>query len=207
MRVLVVEDEAALARQLVQALGAAGYAVDGASDGVRAEFLGATESYAAVVLDLGLPGMDGLTLLRRWRESGVTAPVLVLTARGSWHEKVVAIDSGADDYVTKPFQIEEVLARLRALLRRAGGQAEPALHCGAIVLEPRASRVTLGGTPVHLDEPRAARPLVPHAPARPRRPAERASRARLHARRRPRPRTPSKCSSRDCARSSARARS
>jgi two-component system OmpR family response regulator len=150
VRVLVVEDEAALARQLAQALGAAGYAVDGASDGVRAEFLGATERYAAVVLDLGLPGMDGLTLLRRWRESGVTAPVLVLTARGSWHEKVVAIDSGADDYVTKPFQIEEVLARLRALLRRAGGQAAPALRCGAIVLDPRAARVTLGGTPVHL---------------------------------------------------------
>jgi two-component system OmpR family response regulator len=150
VRVLVVEDEAALARQLAQALGAAGYAVDCASDGVRAEFLGATERYAAVVLDLGLPGMDGLTLLRRWRESGVTAPVLVLTARGSWHEKVVAIDSGADDYVTKPFQIEEVLARLRALLRRAGGQAAPALRCGAIVLDARAAHVTLGGTPVHL---------------------------------------------------------
>ena len=150
MRVLVVEDEAALARRLSQALDAAGYAVDCVSDGVRADFLGATERYAAVVLDLGLPGVDGLTLLRRWRESGVTAPVLVLTARGSWHEKVVAIDSGADDYVTKPFQIEEVLARLRALLRRAGGQAAPALRCGAIVLDPRAARVTLGGTPVHL---------------------------------------------------------
>jgi two-component system OmpR family response regulator len=150
VRVLVVEDEADLARQLAQALGAAGYAVDRASDGVRAEFLGATERYAAVVLDLGLPGMDGLTLLRRWRESGVTAPILVLTARGSWHEKVVGIDSGADDYVTKPFQIEEVLARLRALLRRAGGRAAPELRCGAIVLDPRAARVTLGGTPVHL---------------------------------------------------------
>jgi len=150
VRVLVVEDEPALAGQLAQALGAAGYAVDCANDGVRADFLGATERYAAVVLDLGLPGMDGLTLLRRWREAGVTAPVLVLTARGSWHEKVVAIDSGADDYVTKPFQIEEVLARLRALLRRAGGQAAPALRCGEIVLDPRAARVTLGGTPVHL---------------------------------------------------------
>ena len=150
VRVLVVEDEADLARQLAQALGAAGYAVDRASDGVHAEFLGATEQYAAVVLDLGLPGMDGLTLLRRWRETGFTAPVLVLTARGSWHEKVVGIDSGADDYVAKPFQIEEVLARLRALLRRAGGQAAPALRCGAIELDPRAARVTLGGTPVHL---------------------------------------------------------
>jgi two-component system OmpR family response regulator len=150
MRVLVVEDEAALARQLAAALGEAGYAVDCAGDGVRAEFLGATEQYDAVVLDLGLPAMDGLTLLRRWREGGVTAPVLVLTARGSWHEKVVGIDSGADDYMSKPFQIEEVLARLRALVRRAGGQAVPALRCGAIVLDPRAARVTVNGAPVRL---------------------------------------------------------
>src|SRR5690349_15836733 len=125
VRVLVVEDETALAQQLTTSLDAAGYAVDCAADGVRAEFLGATEKYDVVVLDLGLPGMDGLTLLRRWREGGVTAPVLVLTARGTWHEKVTGIDSGADDYVTKPFQIEEVLARLRALIRRSGGRAEP----------------------------------------------------------------------------------
>jgi two-component system OmpR family response regulator len=150
MRVLVVEDETALSRQLASSLHAAGYAVDCADDGRRAEFLGATERYDVVVLDLGLPGMDGLTLLRRWRESGVTAPVLVLTARGSWHEKVAGIDSGADDYVTKPFQIEEVLARLRALIRRSGGHAEPALRCGAIVLDPRAGRVTVDGAPVRL---------------------------------------------------------
>jgi two-component system, OmpR family, response regulator len=150
MRVLVVEDETALSRQLASSLRAAGYAVDCADDGRRAEFLGATERYDVVVLDLGLPGMDGLTLLRRWRESGVTAPVLVLTARGSWHEKVAGIDSGADDYVTKPFQIEEVLARLRALIRRSGGHAEPALRCGAIVLDPRAGRVTVDGAPVRL---------------------------------------------------------
>jgi two-component system, OmpR family, response regulator len=150
VRVLVVEDEAALTRQLATALGAAGYAVDCAGDGIRAEFLGATERYDAVVLDLGLPAMDGLTLLRRWREGGVTAPVLVLTARGTWHEKVVGIDSGADDYVTKPFQIEEVLARLRALIRRASGQAMPALRCGGIVLDPRAARVTKNGAPVRL---------------------------------------------------------
>ena len=150
MRVLIVEDETALARQLSEALGAAGYAVDCAADGARAEFLGATEQYDAVVLDLGLPAMDGLTLLRRWRDAGVTAPVLVLTARGTWHEKVVGIDSGADDYMSKPFQIEEVLARLRAIIRRASGQAAPALRCGAIVLDPRSARVTVDGAAVRL---------------------------------------------------------
>jgi two-component system OmpR family response regulator len=150
VRVLVVEDEAALAAQLADSLGDAGYAVDRAADGARAEFLGATESYDAVVLDLGLPAMDGLTLLRRWRDSGISVPVLVLTARGSWHEKVIGIDSGADDYVTKPFQIEEVLARLRALIRRATGQPAPALRCGAIMLDPRAGRVTRNGAAVRL---------------------------------------------------------
>lgn len=150
MRVLIVEDESALARQLEVALGASGYAVDCAGDGTRAEFLGATERYDAVVLDLGLPSMDGLTLLRRWRDTGVTAPVLILTARGSWHEKVLGIDSGADDYMAKPFQMEELLARLRALIRRASGQAVPALCCGAIVLDPRAARVTVQGAPVRL---------------------------------------------------------
>jgi two-component system OmpR family response regulator len=150
VRVLVAEDEAALAKQLAGALASAGYAVDCAADGARAEFLGSTEQYDAVVLDLGLPRIDGLTLLRRWREAGMTAPVLVLTARGSWHEKVLGIDSGADDYVTKPFQMEEVLARVRALIRRAGGQATSALRCGAIVLDPRGARATLNGAPVHL---------------------------------------------------------
>jgi two-component system OmpR family response regulator len=104
VRVLLVEDETALADQLASALDVSGYAVDRADDGMRAEFLGSTEHYDAVVLDLGLPSMDGLTLLRRWRDSGVTAPVLVLTARGTWHEKVLGIDSGADDYVSKPFR-------------------------------------------------------------------------------------------------------
>ena len=150
MRILVVEDEVALGDSLTAAFGSAGYVVDRATDGVRAEFLGRTESYDAVVLDLGLPGMDGLTLLHQWREAGVTTPVLVLTARASWHEKVAGIDTGADDYVTKPFQIEEVLARLRALIRRASGQASPALRCGTLVLDPRASRVTIGGSAVRL---------------------------------------------------------
>jgi two-component system OmpR family response regulator len=150
MRILLVEDEAALAESLAAALGAAGYVVDRAADGVRAEFLGATEQYDAAILDLGLPAMDGLTLLRRWRDGGIATPVLVLTARASWHEKVLGIDSGADDYVTKPFQIEEVLARLRALIRRTSGQAAPVLRCGAIVLDVRAARVDVAGAPVHL---------------------------------------------------------
>ena len=150
VRVLVVEDEAALAGSLKAALEGAGYAVDCAADGARAEFLGATERYDVVVLDLGLPAMDGLTLLRQWRDSGVTTPVLVLTARASWHEKVTGIDGGADDYVTKPFRIEEVLARLRALIRRASGQAAPALQCGGVMLDPRTARVTVEGAPVRL---------------------------------------------------------
>jgi two-component system OmpR family response regulator len=150
MRVLVVEDETTLARQLVSALGGAGYAVDCAADGARADFMATTEDYDAVVLDLGLPKVDGLTLLRRWRQAGVRVPVLVLTARGSWHERVIGIDGGADDYVTKPFEMEEVLARVRALIRRAGGQATPELRCGAILLDPRAARVTVNGAPVHL---------------------------------------------------------
>lgn len=147
---LVAEDEPLLQGQIAAALDTAGYAVDTAGDGARAEFLGATEPYDAVVLDLGLPAMDGLTVLRRWRDAGVTVPVLVLTARGSWHEKVQGIDSGADDYMAKPFQIEEVLARLRALIRRTSGQLTPELTCGPISLNPRLTRVTLSGTPVKL---------------------------------------------------------
>jgi two-component system OmpR family response regulator len=150
MRVLVVEDEARLARQLSAALAQAGYAVDCAGDGERADFLCQTERYDAAVLDLGLPAVDGLTLLRRWRDAGLTLPVLVLTARGSWHEKVQGIDGGADDYVAKPFRMEEVLARLRALIRRASGQVAVELRCGAIALEPRAARVTRNGSAVKL---------------------------------------------------------
>ncbi|HEY7863152.1 MAG TPA: response regulator transcription factor, partial [Thermoanaerobaculia bacterium] len=115
MRVLVVEDEPRLARRLSSALVEAGYAVDFAPDGESGEFLGQTERYDAVVLDLGLPRMDGLTVLRRWRDAGQSMPVLVLTARGSWHEKVQGIDGGADDYLSKPFRMEELLARLRSL--------------------------------------------------------------------------------------------
>ena len=150
MRVLVVEDEAALSRQLARALDAAGYAVDCAGDGDRADFLVRTEQYDAVVLDLGLPRIDGLTVLRGWRQSGLAVPVLVLTARGSWHERVQGIDSGADDYVPKPFRIEEVLARLRALIRRASGRAQPQLHCGGLTLDTRLGLVTRDGLPVRL---------------------------------------------------------
>ena len=148
MRVLVVEDEPRIASQLTGALSDGGYAVDHAGDGERADFLAQTERYDAVVLDLGLPRVDGLTLVRRWRDAGLAMPVLVLTARGGWHEKVQGIDSGADDYVAKPFRVEEVLARLRALIRRASGQMTPELRCGGVALDPRTARVTLDGAPV-----------------------------------------------------------
>src|SRR4030095_868414 len=141
VRVLVVEDEARLGDELVRSLEASGYAVVRRADGERADFLGQTERYDAVVLDLGLPGLDGLTVLRRWREAGLAMPVLVLTARGSWHEKVVGIDSGADDYVSKPFRMEEVLALLRGLIRRASGQVQPEIRCGPVALDPRLARV------------------------------------------------------------------
>jgi two-component system, OmpR family, response regulator len=150
MRILVVEDEALLSEQLASALGEAGYAVDRAADGERADFLGQTEHYDAVVLDLGLPRVDGLTVLRRWREAGLAMPVIVLTARGSWHEKVQGIDSGADDYVAKPFRMEELLARLRALIRRASGQLTPSIRVGTVCLDPRLAKVTVDGVPVKL---------------------------------------------------------
>jgi two-component system, OmpR family, response regulator len=150
MRVLVVEDESALSAQLATALVDAGYVVDCAADGERADFLGQTEVYDAVVLDLGLPKLDGLTVLRRWRDARVSVPVLVLTARDSWHEKVRGIDSGADDYVAKPFRMEEVLARLRALIRRSSGQMSAELRCGPVALDTRSARVTVDGQPVRL---------------------------------------------------------
>ena len=150
MRILVAEDEASISERLAAALEDAGYAVDRAEDGARAEFLGETEDYDAAVLDLGLPKVDGLTVLRRWRAAGRVFPVLVLTARGSWHEKVQGIDGGADDYVAKPFRMEEVLARVRALIRRSSGRAEAELRCGVVALDPKSARVTLDGVPVKL---------------------------------------------------------
>lgn len=150
MRILVVEDEGLLSQQLQRALADAGYAVDCAADGERADFLARTEGYDAVVLDLGLPRVDGLTVLRGWRNAGLAVPVLVLTARASWHETVQGIDDGADDYVSKPFRMEEVLARLRALIRRSSGQTQPAMRCGAVMLDPRLARVTRDGVAVKL---------------------------------------------------------
>ena len=147
---LVVEDEPLLSQQIARALDQAGYVADCARDGDRADELAHTERYDAVVLDLGLPKTDGLTLLKRWRAAGLTVPVLILTARGSWHEKVVGIDSGADDYMAKPFQIEEVLARLRALIRRASGIVSTELRCGPVALDPRSTQVTVNGSVVKL---------------------------------------------------------
>jgi len=150
MRILIVEDESLLAGRLAATLGERGYAVDVAADGERADFLVGTETYDALILDLGLPQIDGLTLLERWRAAGIAVPVLVLTARGSWSEKVRGIDGGADDYLTKPFEMAELLARLRALIRRSSGQLTPELRRGALVLDPRTSVVTLDGQPVKL---------------------------------------------------------
>ena len=150
MRVLLVEDEPLLSQQVTRALHDAGYVIDCAADGEHADFLGQTEQYDAVILDLGLPGVDGLTVLRRWRDAGLAVPVIVLTARGSWHEKVQGIDSGADDYVAKPFRMEELLARLRGLIRRASGQVTPSLNVRGLTLDARLAKVTLDGSPVKL---------------------------------------------------------
>ncbi len=150
MRVLLVEDDPDLSRQLKGSLADAGYAVDYAPDGEEAQFLGETEPYDAVVLDLGLPKTDGVTVLERWRKAGMASPVLILTARGAWSEKVAGFDAGADDYLTKPFHTEELLARLRALVRRAAGHAQPALACGALRLDPKAARASVDGEPLRL---------------------------------------------------------
>ncbi|BAI73811.1 DNA-binding two-component response regulator (plasmid) [Azospirillum sp. B510] len=150
MRVLVVEDTPELARQLTQRLAREGYAVDGAADGEEGRFLGETEPYDAVILDLGLPKIDGLTVLRGWRRAGISVPVLILTARGAWTEKVQGIDAGADDYLAKPFSMEELLARVRALIRRAKGHASAEITCGGVVLDTRTGRVTVDGEPIEL---------------------------------------------------------
>jgi len=150
VRVLLVEDDALLRSQLRLMLTQAGYAVDEAADGQAALHLGATEPYDAVVLDLGLPLLDGLTVLQRWRSQGRTLPVLILTARDSWHEKVAGIDAGADDYLAKPFHTEELLARLRALVRRSHGIASPLLRHGDITLDTRTGTVTQRGVTVSL---------------------------------------------------------
>jgi DNA-binding response OmpR family regulator len=150
MRVLVVEDDPRIARRLRAVLEDAGYAVDGADNGEDAWFRGDTEDYDAAILDLGLPRMDGLTVLKKWREGGRELPVLILTARGAWAERVAGIDAGADDYLAKPFVMEELLARLRALLRRSAGRGSPLIAIGRVVLDTRQMRATVDGDPLAL---------------------------------------------------------
>jgi len=150
MRILVVEDDTNLNRQLKEALTEAGYAVDVAFDGEEGHFLGDTEPYDAVVLDIGLPRMDGLSVLEEWRRAGKTTPVLLLTARDRWSDKVQGIDAGADDYVAKPFHMEEVLARLRALVRRAAGLASNEIVSGPVRLDTKSGKVTVDGQSVKL---------------------------------------------------------
>jgi two-component system, OmpR family, response regulator len=150
MRVLVVEDNADLRQQLARALGAQGYAVDLAGNGEDGKFLGETEPYDAVVLDLGLPKVDGVSILKSWRADGRTMPVLILTARDRWSDKVEGLDAGADDYLAKPFHTEELLARLRTLLRRAAGHASAVIECGDLRVDTRAARATVDGEPIKL---------------------------------------------------------
>ena len=150
MRVLLVEDDSTLCHQLEAVLRRSDYTIDATSDAPEADELAMTETYDAIILDLGLPGGDGITLLRRWRMEGSKVPVLILTARGSWPEKVEGIDAGADDYLSKPFQIEELMARVRALIRRAAGHAQPTLVCGDLRFDSRAGSFTLGGGPLEL---------------------------------------------------------
>lgn len=145
MRILLIEDDENLNRQLAQMLRESDYVVDCAYDGEEGHFLGDTEPYDAVILDIGLPQMDGVTVLDKWRQAGRNMPVLILTARDRWSDKVAGIDAGADDYVTKPFHIEEVMARIRALIRRAAGHAAATITCGPIELDVKASKATLDG--------------------------------------------------------------
>ncbi len=150
MRVLVVEDDKDLSRQLAEALRDSGYAVDTAQDGEDGHFLGDTEPYDAVVLDLGLPTIDGISILQKWRADGKSFPVLILTARDQWSEKVSGFDAGADDYLTKPFHTEELLARLRALMRRAAGHSTDTIEIGGLTVDNRSARAFVDGMPIKL---------------------------------------------------------
>jgi two-component system, OmpR family, response regulator len=150
VRLLVVEDDPDIKRQLTTALGEAGYAIDSAADGEDGHFLGDTEPYDAVVLDIGLPKRDGISVLKQWRTDGHKMPVIILTARDRWNEKVAGMDAGADDYLTKPFNMEELLARLRALLRRSAGHASAEIECGLLLLDTKMARLTYDGSPIKL---------------------------------------------------------
>ena len=150
MRILVVEDDRRIAADIAATLVTAGYVVETVDDGDEAWFRGDTEDYDLIVLDLGLPKMDGLAVLKRWRSSGRAMPVLVLTARGAWAERVEGIDAGADDYLPKPFRMEELLARVRALIRRSAGFGTSVIEVGPLSLDTRQMRVTRAGVPVTL---------------------------------------------------------
>ena len=165
MRILLVEDDDRTAQAVSAALSAAGYLVDQEAEGEAAWFRGDTEPYAAVVLDLGLPGMDGLSILRKWRQAGQTFPVLILTARGDWHERVEGIDAGADDYLPKPFQMQELVARLRAVVRRSAGRSTAVIAIGPLSLDTLQMRVSVDGVPIHLSpqEYRLVSYLMHHA--------------------------------------------
>ena len=150
MRLLLVEDDERIARDVTAALTGSGYLVERATDGEQAWFKGDTEDYAAVVLDLGLPRLDGLSVLKRWRANERTMPILILTARDTWLERVEGIDAGADDYLPKPFKMEELLARLRAIIRRSSGNSAPMIEIGSLTLDPRQMRITRAGVPMNL---------------------------------------------------------
>jgi two-component system OmpR family response regulator len=150
MRILLVEDDQLISRNVREVLERNGYLVEQADNGEDAWFLGDTEDYSAIILDLGLPVMDGLSVLKRWRENGQRVPVLILTARGDWAERVEGIDAGADDYLAKPFQMEELLARLRAIIRRSSGQASSVISVGSIRIDTRYQTVSVNAQPVKL---------------------------------------------------------
>jgi DNA-binding response OmpR family regulator len=164
MRVLLVEDDRRITSDVSRALRATGHVVETVSDGEEAWFRGDTEDYAAIILDLGLPKMDGISVLKRWRANGRRTPVLILTARGSWAERVEGIDAGADDYLPKPFRMEELLARLRSIVRRSAGQASSVIEAGEVVLDERQMRVSVRGVPIALSplEYRLAAYLLRH---------------------------------------------
>ena len=203
MRLLVVEDDQTLNKQIVTALEQAGYAVDRAFDGEEGQFLGETEPYDAVILDLGLPKVDGVSVLNAWRREGRKMPVIILTARDRWSDKVQGFDAGADDYVTKPFHMEELLARVRALLRRAAGHATSEIACGPVRLDTRSGRVAVDGNPGQAHLARIPAALLSDAPYRPHRVARRTRPSTSTTRISTGIRTPSRCSSAACARSSA----